>query len=395
MGIFGKIKHAILNAAYRTWTSSDIVDLGKCNFDDYKEIYANGLIQACISANARHTSKASARVFQRDENGIKETSKTKQLQRLLNYTPNPYMDGQHFLMLARTLYEMNNIAFVFVDKTESGEVIAYYPIIYDSVEAYVDVLYNVTGYRFNIRGAQYTFHNADLVVIHKNLRKDGVFGMSDEGVKESLNMLRVSDKGMENAIKLTSSLRGILKSTKGMIDREDTKRTRDDFVKDYVNMANESGIAALDGTYEYTPISLDPKTANAVQIALYEKRVMRSYGTNEKILMNEFDENTWNAYYEGSIEPFLIGLSIGMTNKSFSLRERGFNNEIAYGSNRLLYASAQTKLGLTALVDRGLMSRNEFRETFALTPVAGGDEMVIRKEYEQTKDLKGESESEN
>jgi hypothetical protein len=36
---------------------------------------------------------------------------------------------------------------------------------------------------------------------------------------------------------------------------------------------------------------------------------------------------------------------------------------------------------LSALVDRGLMSRNEFRELLTLPPVEGGDEYVIRKEY--------------
>ena len=34
---------------------------------------------------------------------------------------------------------------------------------------------------------------------------------------------------------------------------------------------------------------------------------------------NKFDENTWNAYYEGKIEPFAIQLSLVMTNMSLSL----------------------------------------------------------------------------
>lgn len=39
-----------------------------------------------------------------------------------------------------------------------------------------------------------------------------------------------------------------------------------------------------------------------------QENVCTHFGTNMDILQNKFDENTWNAYYEGKIEPFAIQL---------------------------------------------------------------------------------------
>ena len=90
-------------------------------------------------------------------------------------------------------------------------------------------------------------------------------------------------------------------------------------------------------------------TPNALQMQHIQENVCTHFGTNMDILQNKFDENTWNAYYEGKIEPFAIQLSLVMTNMSFTERERACGNAIFFSANRLQYASNATKLsaGLT------------------------------------------------
>ena len=40
----------------------------------------------------------------------------------------------------------------------------------------------------------------------------------------------------------------------------------------------------------------------------------------------------WDAFYEARIEPVLVALGLELTNKIFSARERGFENEIIFES---------------------------------------------------------------
>lgn len=66
---------------------------------------------------------------------------------------------------------------------------------------------------------------------------------------------------------------------------------------------------------------------NALQMQHIQENVCTHFGTNMDILQNKFDENTWNAYYEGKIEPFAIQLSLVMTNMSFTeISARNFAN---------------------------------------------------------------------
>jgi hypothetical protein len=76
-----------------------------------------------------------------------------------------------------------------------------------------------------------------------------------------------------------------------------------------------------------------------------------------------------------------------LTNKIFTDREKGYGNEIIFEANRLQYVSTSTKLNMIQLVDRGVLTINEYREILNLAPVDGGDVRVIRKEYAEANKL--------
>ena len=59
---------------------------------------------------------------------------------------------------------------------------------------------------------------------------------------------------------------------------------------------------------ELKQVESKPYTPNALQMQHIQENVCTHFGTNMDILQNKFDENTWNAYYEGKIEPFAIQL---------------------------------------------------------------------------------------
>ena len=105
------------------------------------------------------------------------------------------------------------------------------------------------------------------------------------------------------------------------------------------------------------------------------------FGINEDILQNKFNEDIWNAFYEGEIEPFAIQVSLAMTNMLFSSKEKSFNNYIHFIANRLQYASNKTKLEVSqTLFDRGIFGTHDVADIWNM-PKTGENTKYIRKEY--------------
>src|SRR5690606_34998015 len=117
---------------------------------------------------------------------------------------------------------------------------------------------------------------------------------------------------------------------------------------------------------------------NAAQMKDIRVAVFRYFGVIENIGMGNYTEDQWNAFYESTIEPLAVQMSLEFTAKLFSDREIGHGNEIVFEANRLQYASVRTKLELVQLVDRGIMTPNQLAEVFNLPPVPGGDIPIRR-----------------
>ena len=125
-------------------------------------------------------------------------------------------------------------------------------------------------------------------------------------------------------------------------------------------------------------------TVDSAQMAQIKENVFNYFGTNEKILQNNFTSDEWGAYYEGKIEPFAIEASLVHTNMKFTPHEIAFGNDIIFEANRLQYASNKEKLEIvTQLFDRGFISHDQGLEIFNMAGLGAGvgDKRYIRKEY--------------
>lgn len=163
-----------------------------------------------------------------------------------------------------------------------------------------------------------------------------------------------------------------------MLNPEDIKKQKDIFVRDYLNLGNAGGIASLDASQEFTPIEMKPTVTGWETLEAFRKDVQRYYGVSDAIIHSDYTEEQMEAFYDARIEPFLVALSLELTRKIFTERERGYDNQIVYESNRIQYASTKTKLSLVQMVDRGAMTPNEWRSIFNLAPVEGGDVPIRR-----------------
>lgn len=337
-------------------------------------MYLSDVVRACIRPLAEHTSKANA-VCQKDES----------IARILNYNPNMYMSGKDFLYKTRTMLELMNTVFVYIERDDKANVKGFYPVPYSWFEAieYGGKLY----IKFYFDGGaveSLVLPWDDLVALRKDYNKHDISGDDNTPIFQKLELINTTNQGIANAIKSTANLRGILKGTKAMLANQDIIKMRDDFVRDYMNLSNEGGIASLDATMEFTPISMSPIVTNAATIKDQREDVYRYFGVNEAIITSNYTEEQMEAFYEARIEPFLVALSIELTRKVYTDRELSFGNNIVYESNRMNYASTKTKLAMVSLVDRGALTPNEWRGLFNLPPVDGGDVPIRRLDTQPT-----------
>lgn len=356
-------------------------ELGRYNatFTNFgADLYKSEVVRACIRPLAEHTSKANA------------VCTNKAIERLLNISPNMYMNGKDFLAKVRTRLELTNTAFIAIYRDDNGAVTGFYPIPCSSFNA---LEYNgklFISFAFKGTGEKLVFPWDDLVALRKDYNESDIAGDDNRAILQMLELINTTNQGVANAVKATANLRGILKSTKAMLSDEDIKKQKERFVRDYLSLENEGGIASLDATQDFSPISMNPTVTGFETMKEFRENVYRYFGVNDSIIMSDFTEAQMEAFYDARIEPFLVALSMELTRKVFTERERGYGNKIVYESNRIQYASTSSKLSMVQLVDRGLMTPNEYRIMFNMPPYDGGDEFVMRLDTAKTGDTSNE-----
>lgn len=346
-------------------------------------IWRSDLVRSCIRAISEHTSKANA------------VSSKPEIAQLLNTKPNMYMNGKDFLTKIRNWLEVKNTAFIYINREPlTAKVLGFYPVPYESfegIEAEGELF--IKFYFAGNSERQLILPWADLAVMRKDYYSSDIWGDDNGAILEKLDIINTADQGVANAVKSTANLRGILKSTKAMLKREDIKVQQQQFIEDYMNLSNNAGIASLDASMDFQPIKMEPIVADSALVKEYRDDVFRYFGVNDKILMSQYNEDEMEAFYEARIEPFLVALGTELTRKVFTDRELALKNYIIYESNRIGYASNKTKLNMIQLVDRGILTPNELRQVFNLAPYDGGDEFIRRLDTMPTGEISEEGEN--
>lgn len=332
------------------------------------DIYKSDMVRACIRPLAEHSSKANA------------VCTNESIAKTLNSSPNLYMNGKSFLYKVRTRLELYNTAFILITRDDRGKAVGFYPVPYQRFEALQDAKNNlyIKFYFANSSVGTLVASWKDLAVLRKDYNTSDIAGDDNRAVYALLDLINTSNQGVGNAVKATANLRGILKSTKAMLSDEDIKKQKDRFVKDYLSLENEGGIASLDSTQEFTPISMNPTVTSWETMKEFRENLYRYFGISDAIVTSNYTESQMDSFYDSRIEPFLVDLSEELTRKVFTEREIGFGAEIVYESNRIQYTSTSTKLAMVSLVDRGALTPNEWRAIFNLAPVEGGDVPIRR-----------------
>lgn len=350
-----------------------------------ESLYEMEMTRAAIHSFATYCSKLKPEI-----NG----SAKKNLKNVLQYKPNPFMDTSKFLYRVATILSVNNTAFIVPLEDELGNITGLFPII----PARCEVLeYQGRPYlRYSFSNGQRATIEFDRVGVMTQFQYlDDFFGESNAALKPTMQLIHAQNQGIINGVKNSASIRFLAKIN-NMLKPDDISKERQRFTEDNLSSENQSGMIIYDNKFqEIKQIDSKPFIANANQMQHINENVYKYFGTNGKILENNYTEDEWAAYYEGKIEPFAIQLSLVISNMLFTPKEISYGNSVTFTANHLQYASNATKLSIsTQLFDRGLLNRNGVMDIWNMAHVENGEKYYIRKEYAEVDKL-GEEDKTN
>ena len=145
-----------------------------------------------------------------------------------------------------------------------------------------------------------------------------------------------------------------------LMNEEKIKENHKKFMSSFMSMENNGGVISLDDKTEYTPIQNSTIPMNQKDLDTIQERIYNYLGISKKIVNATFDEDEFTAFYESTIEPIALQLSLEFTAKTFSAIEQQHGNEIRFESGRLQYSNNETKIKLVAeLLPSGLLTINQ------------------------------------
>lgn len=342
--------------------------------------YDSKVARQCIDRIATHCAKLIPKHIQDSiSNCIKGD-----INFLLQNMPNPIMTKFDFIYKVISMLYTDSNAFVYIAKNKEGMITGFYPVLASNYNLLQDSQNNIyLEFKF-INGKKYILPYLELIHLRLFYNRHDIFGTNNKVLKTDIDTAHTASEGIKNAIKTSSNLKGILKYENAMLKDKDIKASKEAFVNDFLNLENESGIAAMDAKADFKEVNLKPITLDKEQLEQVNYNIFDYFGISESIVRNNFTEEEWNAFYEGVIEPRAIQMSDAFTNKVFSIKARKEGHKIVFTANRLQYASLKTKiLLLKEAGDRAMLKVDEGREIIDLPPIGGeeGNKIIQSLNY--------------
>lgn len=341
------------------------------------KLFESDIVRSCIRPKSKAIGKLVAKHIRIDKNGIKVNPDA--YMRFLLEEPNPYMTGQMLQEKVTNQLSLNNNAFILIMRDDFGMPCELYPIPCTMVEAIYNADKELFLKFYFVNGKQLTAPYTEIIHLRNDFFENDIFGESPAlALAGLMNVIGTIDKGIIQAIKNSGVIRWLLKYTTPL-KAEDLKKNVQDFVDNYLAAETTTfGAAGVDGKADITRIEPKDYVPNALQQRDTTQRIYAFFNTNLNIIQSDYTEDEWNSYFEAIIEPEAVQWSGEYSRKLFSRKQRGFGNKIIFEANNLQCASIGTKLQLVAMVDRGALTPNEWRETMNLAPIDGGDSPIRR-----------------
>lgn len=335
------------------------------------ETYEQELTRSAISAFADACSKLKPEYVGGPEPSV---------ERMVASDPNPLMTWPVFLKRVGALYQSQPTMFIVPTFAPDGVTKrGLMPLLPSSAE-----LLDFRGeywVRFHMQtGDVAALELENVCMLSRFQVRSDVFGEPD-CIDSTMSLIHVQNQAQENALKSGGNIR-FIGAVEGTMRADDLRKKREAFIEDNFR-DNESGLMLYDNTIrDIKQVDHSSYVIPEDEMRRIQENVCTYYHTNMDILQSRYTEDVWGAWYEGSVEPFAVALSEGLSRLLLSPVQRAHGKRVSFSANRLEYASNASKRNMIRdMLDRGVFSINDAREILQLPPVEGGDVRVIRGEY--------------
>lgn len=303
------------------------------------------------------------------------------IQRVLD-NPNPIMTTSEFIEKIMWILLMNYNAFivptykVWIDDNtgvERREYEALYPINPTQVNFIEDGAGRLFVEFMFWNGFQTTVPYDDVIHVRCNYSVNqymggNILGQPDhEALLNTLELNNTLLNGVAKAMKASYSVNGVVKYNTLMDDGR-TEAALKELENKLRN--NESGFLPLDLKADFTPLEHKSAIVDDDTLKFIDEKILRHFGVPLAILTGDFTKEQYEAFYNKTLEQFVISISQAFTKKMFSERERSFGNKIElYPKDLIFMTISQTLEMINILSPTGGLFENEKRVALGLPPL--------------------------
>jgi len=335
-----------------------------------ENIYASDVVQQACFCIVQEVKKLSPMHVKRIGHDV--TPVAGRLQSVLN-NPNGIMTTADMLERIAWAYLVKYNAFVVPVWGERGELVALWPVIPDRVTFVEDAAGQLGVVMEFADGTETTVFYKDIIHVRHHYFANDYLGGDANGLPDNAAILETLElnnalmQGITRGVKSSYAVNGVVKYNT-MLDDGTMKANIDALTVRLQN--NESGFMPLDIKGDYMPITRDVKLVDKDTLEFIDGKILRHFGVSLPILTGDYTPEQLAAFYQKTIEPFVVALSQAFTKGLFSRLEIGHKNAIEFYPEELVFMSTAQKLDLVReLAPSGTLYENEKRRIFGMQPL--------------------------
>ena len=343
-------------------------------------IYASDVVQQalkCIVDELKKLRPMHIRAKDGDINPVKAST----VQDVLD-NPNPLMTTSEFLEKTFWLLLLNYNAFIIPtyytwQDEKTGEERRYYKELYPIKPTTVNFLQDATG-RLYVQfyfmdGSNTTYPYDDVIHLKMNFSVNDYMGGNECGQPDHKPILKTLElnhqllQGIAKAMNASYSVNGVIQYNT-MLDDGKMAVAISEMEKKLEN--SQSGFLPLDLKANFTPLPKNSQIVNEGMVKFIDEKILRNWGVPLNILTGEYSKEDYEAFYQKTLEPFIISATQAFTKKLFTDRERAFGNRVEFYPKDLIFLSmSQTLEMINILSPTGALFENEKRVALGLRPL--------------------------
>ena len=335
-----------------------------------RNVYASDVVQQAIGCIVSEMKKLQPQHVRVTGNMIKPV--TGNIQNVLD-RPNQLMVTSDFIeKIVWSLYLKYN-AYIYPE-WEGETLRALYPLN----PSEVTFSENASGILFITlkfeNGYESTIPYSRILHIRNRFSVNELMGGNENGQPDNdalLKTLEINDtllQGVAKALKISFELNGVVKYNT-MLDGEKMEKSIKELEAKL--KSNESGFMPLDLKGEFIPLKRDIQLVDEKTLQFIDSKILRNYGVPLPILSGDFTADQMAAFYQKTIEPWVILFGQVFTVGLFSDTARAHGNKIVFYPEELIFMNTAQKLETIRLLgDSGAMYENEKRHILGMKPLA-------------------------